>query len=142
MSKRRLKGLVINGVLVILVLNVAILGYRLTRAPADLVVLTLNKKTIGYDEDLTMTIHNYGFRWISFGTPYAIYREYDNGTIEKFRFPENSAWAAIQILIGPLIGDYHQIIFTRLEPGNYFIVKDFEIDAYGEYSATVHFSVR
>jgi len=44
MSKRNLKGLVINGLLIILVFNVAILGYRLTRAPVDLVVLTLDKK--------------------------------------------------------------------------------------------------
>ena len=142
MSKRNLKGLVINGLLIILVFNVAILGYRLTRAPVDLVVLTLDKKTIGYNEDLTMTIHNYGFRWISFGTPYAIYREYENGTIEKFKFPENSAWTAVEIIIGPLIGDYEQRIFTRLEPGNYFVSKEFEIDAYGEYSKTVSFTVR
>ena len=142
MSKRNLKGLVINGLLIILVFNVAILGYRLTRAPVDLVVLTLDKQAVGYDEDLTMTIHNYGFRWISFGTPYAIFREYGNGTIEKFKFPENSAWAAVEIIIGPLIGDYEQRIYTRLEPGNYFVSKEFEIDAYGEYSKAVSFTVR
>ena len=39
--------------------------------------------------------------------------------------PENSAWAGIEIIIGPLSGDYNQRIYTRLEPGEYFVLKEF-----------------
>ncbi|MCB2173342.1 hypothetical protein KQH65_11440, partial [archaeon] len=76
MSKRSYKGLVLNIILVILVFNVGILGYRMTKDPVDLVEITLNKKVISAKEDLTITIHNYGFRSISFGSYEPIYRVY------------------------------------------------------------------
>ena len=54
-----------------------VLGYRLTKAPVELVDITLNKIVISPGESLTMTINNYGFKWISFGTYEDIYRVYD-----------------------------------------------------------------
>jgi len=132
----------VNIVLVILVFNVGVLGYRLTRAPVELVDVTLNKISISPGESLTLTINNYGFKWISFGTYEDIYRVYDNGTIQKFRYPDNVAWAAVQTLIGPLIGSTSERVYTRLEPGNYFVKKDFDIQGYGHYYKIASFTVR
>lgn len=135
------RQIVVNIVLVILVLNVGVLGYRLTRAPVELVDVTLNKITINPGEELTMTTHNYGFKWISFGSDSDIYRVYDNGTIQKFRYPDNFAWNLLLHSIVPLIGSKSERVYTRLEPGNYFVKKDFEIQGYGHYYKIACFTV-
>lgn len=143
MSKRSYKGLILNIILVILVLNVGILGYRLTKAPVDLVEVTLNKKIISPHGDLSLTIHNYGFRSISFGSYESIYRVYDNDTIKRVKYPENVAWAASLSIIAPLIGSATEKVYTdHLEPGNYIVMKEFKIDGSGEYSKMVSFKVR
>ena len=136
------RQIVVNIILVILVFNVGVLGYRLTRAPIELVDVTLNKIAISSGEELTMTIHNYGFKWISFGSDSDIYRVYDNGTIQKFRYPENVAWDLILHKIVPLIGSGKERVYTRLEPGNYFVKRDFKIQGYGHYYKIASFTVR
>ena len=143
MSKRSYKGLVLNIILVILVFNVGILGYRMTKDPVDLVEITLNKKVISAKEDLTITIHNYGFRSISFGSYEPIYRVYENDTIKKVKYPENVAWEASLHIIAPLIGSSTENVYTdHLEPGKYLIKKNFKIQGYGEYYKIVSFRVR
>ena len=137
-----LKQITVIIVLVILVFNVGVLGYRLTRAPVELVDVTLNKITISPGEELTMTIHNYGFKWISFGSDSDIYRVYDNGTIQKFRYPDNVAWDLLLHNIIPLIGSERELVYTRLEPGNYFVKRYFEIHGYGQYYKIACFTVR
>ena len=143
MSKLNKKRLILNIFLVILVFNVGVIGYRLIQTPDDLVKITLNKKIISPKEDLTMTIHNYGFRSVSFGGYETIYRMYDNNTIKKIKYPENVAWAAILYTSAPLIGSAKDNIYTdHLEPGNYLVMKEFKIRGYGEYYKIVSFSVR
>ena len=131
-----------NIVLVILVFNVGVLGYRLTKTPVELVEVTLNKITISTDEELTITIHNYGFKWISSGSDSDIYRVYDNGTIQKFQYPDNFAWNLMLYKIVPLIGSKSERIYAMLEPGNYFVKKDFDIQGYGHYYKIASFTVR
>ncbi len=126
MSKRSYKGLILNLILVVLLFNVGVLCYRLTQDPGELVEITLNKKVISSNEDLTITIHNYGFRSISFGSYEPIYRVYENDTIKKVKYPENVAWEASLHIIAPLIGSATENVYTdHLESGNYLIKKEF-----------------
>ncbi len=129
-------------IVVVLVLSVGVIGFRLTRKPFDLVEITLNKRIVDQDESLTLTIHNYGFNWVQFGSIYEIYREYDNGTLRKFEFPDNYAWTAALGEIAPLIGSNSQKVFTNLEPGNYYVRKAFTIVGIGNFHKTASFTVK
>ena len=143
MSKRSTKRIISSIILIVLLFNVGVIAYRITKDPVDLVEITLNKKVISTKEDLTITIHNYGFRSISFGSYEPIYRVYENDTIKKVKYPENVAWEASLHIIAPLIGSATENVYTdHLEPGNYLIKKDFKIDGFGEYYKIVSFSVR
>ena len=143
MSKRSIKGLISNIILVILVFNVGVLGYRLTQDPIDLVEIKVDKKSISPREDLHLIIHNYGFRSVSYWGCEPIYRIYDNDTIKRVKYPENVASAAISYSVFPLIDTARVNIYTdHLEPGNYLIKRNFEIHGYGENYKIVSFAVK
>ena len=42
----------------------------------------------------------------------------------------------------PLIGSSVERVYSRLEPGNYFVKKDFEVQGYGHYYKIACFTVR
>jgi len=112
----------LNIFLVILLLNVGVIGYRLTQDPDDLVEITLDKKSISPREDLHIIVHNYGFKGVFYGGGESIYRLYANDTIKHVKYPENVAWSLIYYKVNPLIGKARVNIYTdHLEPGNYLI---------------------
>jgi hypothetical protein len=142
-SKRSIKRLILNIFLVILLLNVGVLGYRLTQDPDDLVEITLDKKSISPREDLHIIVHNYGLKGVFYGGGESIYRLYANDTIEHVKYPENVAWSLRYYTVYPLIGNARVNIYTdHLEPGNYLIKWDFKIRGIGEFYKILSFTVR
>ena len=143
MEKRKYKGLILNIILVVLVFNVGVLGYRLTKKPDDLVEITVDKKTISHNEDLYIIIHNYGFKGVIYGGGAPIYRIYNNDTVKQVKYPDNVASAAINYGALPLIGKKRAYVYTdHLEPGDYLIKRDYKIQGYGEYYKFTCFTVR
>lgn len=120
-----------------------ILGFRLTKDPVELVEISLNKKEVNPSDNLVLHIKNKGFKWLEFGSRYWIYRKYSNGSIKEIKFPPLLAWTAEINNIGPIIGSYQQIIYIKhLEPGDYFVTKEFTIKGLGNYSKSVEFTIK
>jgi len=92
---------------------------------------------------LTLNIRNLGSKSLEIGTPYIIFREYENGAIEEFNFSSvwgNWAWAASLLCLSPF-GTYSQNILTDLEPGEYFVVKEYTAEGSVKYTKDLYFTV-
>ena len=52
------------------------------------------------------------------------------------------AWTAGLTQIAPLVGSYSQKVYTDLEPGQCYVLKEFTIDDLGEYFRKISFTVK
>ena len=125
----------------LLIIPSLILGFRLTKNPADLVKLSLNQKEVEPSDELVLTVKNHGFKWISIGYDNEISCVYPNGSLRIIEYPPNVAWHPVGLSISPLIGSHQEKVYIKhLEPGEYRLKKEFKIKGLG-YSKEIDFII-
>ena len=107
--------------------------------PENNVRMWLSDDKVQSGEPMSLYIRNLGSRQIVFGYRYEIYRVYENGTIELHTYDDDidRAWPAV--LIGLYFpGTWSQKIETNLEPGEYYVEKEY----YFSYKGTHYIKKR
>ena len=88
---------------------------------------------------MRLNIRNLGAGGIEPDLGYQLFREYENGTVEdmiKWDFAQTTPMRVLR-----LFGTYSQKIRTRLEPGEYYVIKGYTVNGVGNYSKKLYFTV-
>ena len=107
--------------------------------PENNVRMWLSDDTVQSGEPISLHIRNLGSIQIVFGYEYEIYRVYENGTIELHTYDDDieRAWPAVGIGLY-FSGTWSQKIDTKLEPGEYYVEKEY----YFSYKGTHYIKKR
>jgi len=130
------------GTILVIIVIMGISGayFWLQVGPEHNARLWLDKTSVSRGESLRLNIRNLGAGWIEPDFSYKMFREYENGTIEdmiKWDFAKTAPMRELR-----LFGSYSQIINTRLDPGEYYVIKGYRVNGMKRYSRALYFTVR
>ncbi len=101
--------------------------------------LWLDITSVSRGESLRLNIRNLGAGWIKPDLGYQMFRKDENGTVEDMIKWEFASIAPMREL--RFFGTYSQKINTRLEPGEYYVIKGYTVNGKGNYSKKLYFTV-